>query len=79
MNLWNLAVVMHWQPTVLSSPVVGSLRLLAAMQDLHKYVTAAKKLWHKVEGRTHGREPMLKFLAVKLWNQSGVLQEVITL
>ncbi len=59
--------------------VVLCSRLLAAMQDLQKYVTAARQLWYKVEGRTRGREYMLKFLAMKLWNQSGVLQEVITL
>ena len=70
---------MHWQPTVLLSLVLVCSPLLAAMQDLQKYVTAAKQLWCKVEGRTHGRQHMLKFLAVRLWNQLGVLQEVITL
>ncbi len=49
------------------------------MQNLQKYVTAANQLWSKVQGRTHGREHMLRFLAIKLWNQLGVLQEVITL
>ena len=49
------------------------------MQDLQKYITAAKQLWCKVEGRTHAHEHILKFLAIRLWNQLGVLQEVITL
>ncbi len=69
---------MHWQPTVLSSSVVVCPRLLAAMQDLSQYVTAAQQLWSKVQGRTHAREHILKFMAIKLWNQLGVLQEVIT-
>lgn len=53
--------------------------ILQAMQDLSKHVTAAKQLWYRVQGRTHGREHTLRFLANKLWNQLGVLQEVITL
>ncbi|KAL0052146.1 hypothetical protein WJX82_008512 [Trebouxia sp. C0006] len=44
-------------------------------QDLQKYITAAKQLWCKVEGRTHAHEHILKFLAIRLWNQLGVLQE----
>ncbi|KAA6426039.1 MAG: hypothetical protein FRX49_03891 [Trebouxia sp. A1-2] len=44
-------------------------------QNLQKYVTAAQQLWSKVQGRTHAHEHMLKVLAIRLWNQLGVLQE----
>ena len=49
------------------------------MQGLLKYVTAPKKLWYRVQGRTKGREHLLRLVALKLWNQLGVLQEVIIL
>ena len=48
------------------------------MQNLQEYVIAAQGLWSKVQGRIHAREHMLKVLAIQLWNQLGVLQEVIT-
>lgn len=53
--------------------------LPAAMQGLLKYVTAPKQLWYRVQGRTKGREHLLRLVALKLWNQLGVLQEVIIL
>ena len=76
---WCLTFLMQWQPTVLSASLTTFSCLAAAMQNLQKYVTAANQLWSKVQGRTHGHEHMLRFLAIKLWNQLGVLQEVITL